>query len=360
MKVCIIGDGLTSLVLAKALINRDIFVDIIRCKNPQKVDQTRTLGISKSNIDYFNKNIMNINKILWDIKKIKIFTENSKDNEIIDFSDFNKKLFSILKNKLLFSQLKNELRKNNFFNYKKNKTYKDLCEVDYNLIINCDFSHEITNKFFSKKFEKNYHSIAYTTIIDHKKLSPNDTATQIFTNKGPIAFLPISDTKTSVVYSLRHSETKIKLDIIELIGKFNPKYQIKKINKISKFDLKSLNLRKYYINNILAFGDLLHKIHPLAGQGFNMTIRDIKDLIEIIDFKIELGLPIDSSVCFEFQNNTKSKNYVFSKGIDLIYEFFNLEGKVKNTFLSSTIKLIGKNKSFNKYFKKFADIGLSI
>ena len=36
------------------------------------------------------------------------------------------------------------------------------------------------------------------------------------------------------------------------------------------------------MDNILAFGDLLHKIHPLAGQGFNMTIRDIKVLLEII------------------------------------------------------------------------------
>ena len=37
--------------------------------------------------------------------------------------------------------------------------------------------------------------------------------------------------------------------------------------------------------NILAFGDLLHKIHPLAGQGFNMTIRDMTNLIKIIKIK---------------------------------------------------------------------------
>ena len=120
MKVCIIGDGLTSLVLAKALVNRDIFVDIIPNKKPQKPDQTRTLGISTSNIDFLNKNIININKILWDIKKIKIYTESSKDDEIIGFSDFNKKLFSIIQNKKLFDQLNNNLKKNKFFNLKKN------------------------------------------------------------------------------------------------------------------------------------------------------------------------------------------------------------------------------------------------
>ena len=58
-----------------------------------------------------------------------------------------------------------------------------------------------------------------------------------------------------------------------------------------------------YKNNILAFGDLLHKIHPLAGQGFNMSLRDIKLLSELIDNKLNLGMQIDGSVCYEFQKN---------------------------------------------------------
>ena len=62
----------------------------------------------------------------------------------------------------------------------------------------------------------------------------------------------------------------------KLIHYYNSKYKIKKINKIFFFELSSINLRNYYYKNILAFGDLLHKIHPLAGQGFNMTIRDIR------------------------------------------------------------------------------------
>ena len=39
---------------------------------------------------------------------------------------------------------------------------------------------------------------------------------------------------------------------------------------------------------MLAFGDLLHRVHPLAGQGFNMTIRDIVSLSKIIKNKIDL------------------------------------------------------------------------
>ena len=67
-----------------------------------------------------------------------------------------------------------------------------------------------------------------------------------------------------------------KENIEKLIADKNIKYKIKNIEEINNFDLKFLNLREYYHNNILAFGELLHKIHPLAGQGFNMTIRDIK------------------------------------------------------------------------------------
>ena len=68
--------------------------------------------------------------------------------------------------------------------------------------------------------------------------------------------------------------------------------------------LNSSSLRKYYKNNILAFGDLLHKIHPLAGQGFNMSIRDIKLLSELIDERIKIGLDINSSICRDFQKKS--------------------------------------------------------
>jgi 2-octaprenyl-6-methoxyphenol hydroxylase len=360
MKVCIIGKGLTSLTLAKALVNRDIFVDIIYKKNHRKIDQTRTLGISKSNIEYFNEYISNIDKLLWKISKIKIFSESLNNNEIIKFEDKNLNLFSIVQNQKILKKLKFELKKSKFFHYRKEKNLNDFRYDEYNLIINCEANNEITKKYFSYKIEKKYNSVAYTTIIDHKKLVSNNTAFQIFTKKGPLAFLPISKTKTSVVYSHKQYDAQNKLDINGVIKKFNSNYEIKKINEISLLSLKSINLRKYYAGNILAFGDLLHKVHPLAGQGFNMSIRDIKDLIKIIDNKIQLGLPIDKSVCEEFQKRTLSKNYIFSSGIDFIYEFFNFENKTQSNFGSSTVKLIGKNKILNNYFKKFADIGLGI
>jgi 2-octaprenyl-6-methoxyphenol hydroxylase len=108
----------------------------------------------------------------------------------------------------------------------------------------------------------------------------------------------------------------------------------------------------------LAFGDLLHKIHPLAGQGFNMTIRDIKVLVNIIQNRLNLGLPLDSSVNEQFEKNSKHKNFIFSSGINFIHEFFNLERKSRSNILSKSVQFIGRNNYANKVFSKIADEGI--
>ena len=63
MKVCILGDNLTSLALAKALVKKEIFVDLFYEKKNTKIDSTRTIGLSKSNIDFFNREVTNIKKL---------------------------------------------------------------------------------------------------------------------------------------------------------------------------------------------------------------------------------------------------------------------------------------------------------
>ena len=130
-----------------------------------------------------------------------------------------------------------------------------------------------------------------------------------------------------------------------------------KFSEINHFTLKSSNLRSYYYKNILAFGDMLHRIHPLAGQGYNMTLRDVKVLIELFKNRINLGLPIDQTINSDFEKKTKSKNFLFSKGIDLIHELFNIERKLNNKLLNETISLVGNNKKLNNIFKLIADYG---
>tara|TARA_B100000795_G_scaffold269703_1_gene260009 strand:- start:4669 stop:5748 length:1080 start_codon:yes stop_codon:yes gene_type:complete len=359
MKVCILGNGLTSLTLAKALVNQNIHVDIFAQNKVQKLSKLRTIGISKSNIKFFNQKIINIEKILWKLKKIEIFTDNLKDEKLINFEDDSEQLFSILRNYELHQILSNNLAKSKFFNQKLINNKQSVLIDNYELIVNCEYGHPFTKKYFSKKIEKTYNSFAYTTIIKHKKIL-NNVATQIFTKIGPLAFLPISNVETSIVYSVHSSNKKNKENIKELIQGYNSKYKIKHMGNIESFELKSFSLRSYYHDNILAFGDLLHRIHPLAGQGFNMIIRDIRMLTNIIKDKIDLGLPLDSLVNEEFEKNTKHKNFIFSNGINLIHSFFNIERKTKNNILSKSVQFLGKNKLVNKALTKYADSGTII
>ena len=357
MKVCIIGSGLSALTLAKALVNEKIYVDISFTKNVYKTNHSRTLGISKSNFEYFNQNIINIEKIIWKLKKIEIFNDHLENEKLLNFQDNNDQLFSIIKNFQLRRILEKSLSKNKYF--KKIKFENNFKGLDrYDIIINTDYSNKITKKYFNKKIEKLYNSYAYTTIIRHEKIA-NDVAIQIFTKNGPIAFLPISNTSTSIVYSIHNSKDTKKLNIKDSISYYNPKYKIKKINNIESFELKSFILRSYYYKNILAFGDLLHRLHPLAGQGFNMTVRDVKLLLEIIKEKKNLGLPLDSSINQKFEKKLRHKNYIFLNSIDFIHEFFNLDRKFKNKILGKTVQRLGRNSFLNKFFTKIADKGIS-
>ena len=169
--------------------------------------------------------------------------------------------------------------------------------------------------------------------------------------------MPVSKKETSIVFSVLG---KKNINFENYIKKHSTKYKNIKINKVSIFELKSLNLRSYYYKNILAFGDMLHKLHPFAGQGFNMSIRDIKVIVKLIKNKINLGLDLDKSICLEFENETRHKNYLFSNAIDFMFEFFNFERKFKNKTLSKSVQYFGKKKYLNNLFIKFVDKGIVI
>ena len=89
----------------------------------------------------------------------------------------------------------------------------------------------------NKSIKKSYNSIAFTSIIDHNNLK-NDIAVQHFTKFGPLAFLPISNTKTSVVFSVFDKELiKNNCKVLELIKHYNRLYKIKNFKALQKFPI---------------------------------------------------------------------------------------------------------------------------
>tara|TARA_Y100000590_G_scaffold453945_1_gene599893 strand:- start:69 stop:1160 length:1092 start_codon:yes stop_codon:yes gene_type:complete len=362
MNICLIGNGLTNIVLAKNLLNKKIKVDLFCEKKKFKKNYSRTISISKENLNFLKKEVIDIKEICWAINKIQIFNETNQKKNILNFNTFNSQAFSIVKNNEFFDLIYKEIKKNKNFKKKqiKNNLFynKILNDKKYDLIINSDFNSIVSKNLFYNRIKKNYKSKAYTTFIRHEKCA-NNIATQIFTRFGPIAFLPYSKYETSIVFSFLHEHNKTTEEIKNYIFQYNKKYKIKKIGNIEKFNLKFSILRNYYYKNILSFGENLHQIHPLAGQGFNMTIRDIKVLSNLIDYQLDLGLPLDESLLKKFESKTRHFNYVFAHGVDFIHEFFKFDNKFNNIYSNNVVKLLGNNKLFNKYISKFADKGFS-
>jgi len=369
MNICLIGNGLVSLTLARTLVNNKIKVNMYSVGGKKTQNQNRTISISANNWEFLQKEVIKIkNNLAWGINDIEIYNEENRKEKILNFNKSRKKLFLVIKNNYLYETLDKSLKKSNYFKKIKieNKLNfsKYIFKKNFDLIINCDPKNEISKKYFYNKIVKNYESTAYAGIINHSK-TQNKKAVQIFTKYGPLAFLPISKNQTSIVFSIKNKSingpTNIsEIELKKLILKNNQKYKISSMTNFENLNLKSKTLRNYYHNNILAFGDMLHQIHPLAGQGFNMTIRDIKVLLNLIRDRKNLGLPIDSSLCKNFEGKTKHLNFMFASGNDFIYEFFNYDNFYIKPFSKKIFKYLNNNKLFNKLAIEYSDKGLFI
>ena len=144
--------------------------------------------------------------------------------------------------------------------------------------------------------------------------------------------------------------------------KFYAKNFLKNINFSTILEQKDLNLlirEKYYQDRILLFGDALHVVHPLVGQGFNMALRDLINLEKTLKNKINLGLDIGSSdILSEFSKEIKPRNFAYSIGINLIRSSFAFEGKTFKELRNKIITKLNKNHFAKDLFYNLADKGL--
>ncbi len=361
MTICLIGKNLTSLVLSKILINNGISVDLYHSKN--KVSKSlpntisRTIGLSNDSIEFLENQKILSKKNCWKIKKINLFKGESYKS-FLNFNPKNSSFFMSSYNNF-YNTLETSLKKNKLIKLKKNNSHNsffNLIKKNYEIIIITDTNNCLFKKYFSKHIKKNYNSVAFTTIINHKSIN-NNIAEQYFTKFGPLAFLPISNTQTSIVFSVFDKDLiKNKSKVNKLIMHYNRLYKIKKINALQQFPINLSLSRNYFYKNILSFGDALHKIHPLAGQGFNMTLRDAQILNELIRKNLELGLNLDT-VLEKFEIKRKNSNFIFAMGVDFLHEFFKLINKYNMKSIDNIFEFMNKNVNIKKKIQNFADKG---
>ena len=111
----------------------------------------------------------------------------------------------------------------------------------------------------------------------------------------------------------------------------------------------TLNLKRtYYKNDTLILGEGLHTVHPVAGQGFNLVLRDINKLQEILKYYTGLGMSLKVLLLLEdFTNNRKSENIITGIGIDITHNFFK-QNKLLDPFKETILKNISKNNTLKE------------
>ena len=211
----------------------------------------------------------------------------------------------------------------------------------------------------SRSIEKDYKEMALTGYVKHKVKDINTS--QFFLKEGPLAILPFSKSNFSFVWSVnkefvtKNMTSTIKSKICEIL-----KIKNININNIQTYPL-TLNLKRtYYKNDFLILGEGLHTIHPVAGQGFNLVLRDIKKLTEVLKYYTGLGMSIKSSPALEdFSNQRKSENIITGVGIDLTHKFFK-QNKLLDPLKDVILKNVSKNNTLKKISKFISNQGLSI
>ena len=140
----------------------------------------------------------------------------------------------------------------------------------------------------------------------------------------------------------------VKNKIVEIL---NNKKNIT-ISNIQSYPISLSLRRQYHQKNILILGEGLHTIHPVAGQGFNLVLRDIKKLQEIVKYYVGLGISIKNSFALnDFYNSRKPENTIMSLGVDATHSFFK-----QNKYLDPFKEIIVKNIKNNETIKKFSKI----
>ena len=355
-KICIIGGGLTGLVTAISLSKLNCSIDLITGNAMQNLKSNRTIAVSENNFDFLNK--LNISESLkrevWTCSIMKLYTEikNEKFSKIFELNNENRqeKILYMLENSKIMKLMMSKIQQIKSISVKNHKKVSSISTSGllksvkfnnniskYNLVIICTGynSSLIKNLFNDQVIENSYKESAITTILSHSS-HKNNTVRQIFLKNEILALLPISNTKTSIVWFAKNDVRKKNDLFLKKKIKLYAKNYLKNIKFVTNIEYKGLNLlirNKYYLDRTLLFGDALHVIHPFVGQGFNMTLKDLACLEKILTQKINLGLDIGSlDVLSEFSSETKPRNFAFSVGVDLLKNSFSYK-KLRNSIL---------------------------
>lgn len=162
---------------------------------------------------------------------------------------------------------------------------------------------------------RDYHQTAIVTQV-RPDIDPAGAAFERFTATGPLAMLPTLEGCCSVVWTLTSTaaEEIIALSDQDFIARLQSAFGFR-LGRLSlegkrvKFPLTLVKAKEMIAPRCVLVGNTVHQLHPVAGQGFNLGMRDIALLAERIRDDLGTGRDPGGSALLKAYKAARSKDH---------------------------------------------------
>ena len=199
-----------------------------------------------------------------------------------------------------------------------------------------------------------YHQIAIVLVARHER-PHHGVAQEKFLPGGPFAILPMTDSETgehrsSIVWTEKADIAKriLELDPARFQAEFARRFgdylgHVESTGSRWSFPLGLVHAERYVDERMVLVGDAAHGIHPIAGQGYNLGVRDIAALVETLVDAKRLGLDIGSADTLErYARWRRADNLTMVAATDLLNRLFSND--IKPLRLARDIGLAAVNR----------------
>ncbi|GGK81795.1 UbiH/UbiF/VisC/COQ6 family ubiquinone biosynthesis hydroxylase [Amphritea balenae] len=172
------------------------------------------------------------------------------------------------------------------------------------------------------------HALVASVITDYPQ---QDITWQQFTSTGPLAFLPLSGSRASLVWYNKPAEVKRLLQLndeqfLEQLQRTFPACLgvIDQLLDRGAFPLRRQHAQQYVKEGVALAGDSAHMINPLAGQGVNIGLLDAAVLAETLLNAHRAGEDISSyEILKQYEQQRRSHNLLMMQLMDSFYRIFS-------------------------------------